>query len=84
MLPHGFPDETPPGCFLLCRPAVRSERGAATMTEKSTFARRVRAAKPRATKCEVRDNLVSGLVLTGQPTGLRTWFLARMVRGRRR
>ena len=54
------------------------------MTEKSTFARRVRAARPRATKYEVRDDEVSGLALTIQPTGVRTFFLARMVRGRRR
>ncbi|MDE0277826.1 MAG: site-specific integrase [Defluviicoccus sp.] len=54
------------------------------MTEKSTFARRVRAARPRATKYEVRDDVVSGLALTIQPTGVRTFFLARMVRGRRR
>ena len=54
------------------------------MTEKSTFARRVRAAKPRATKYEVRDDVVSGLALSIQPTGVRTYFLARMVRGRRR
>ena len=54
------------------------------MTEKSTFARRVRAAKPRAAKYEVRDDMVSGLALAIQPTGVRTWFLARMVRGRRR
>ncbi|MDE0377857.1 MAG: site-specific integrase [Rhodospirillales bacterium] len=54
------------------------------MTEKSTFARRVRAAKPRATKYDVRDDVVSGLALSVQPTGVRTFFLARMVRGRRR
>ena len=54
------------------------------MTEKSTFARRVRAAKPQATKQEVRDDMVTGLVLAVRPTGIRTWFLARMVRGRRR
>ena len=51
---------------------------------KSTFARRVRAAKPRATKYEIRDDVVSGLALAVQPSGVRTWFLARMVRGRRR
>jgi len=74
------------GCFLHYRPAARPERGAATMTDhpKSTFARRVRAAKPRATKYEVRDDVVSGLALAIQPTGGRTYFLARMVRGRRR
>ena len=54
------------------------------MTAKSTFARRVRAAKPRATKFEVRDDEVSGLVLAIQPTGVRTYFLSRIVRGRRR
>ena len=54
------------------------------MTEKSTFARRVRAAKPRATKYEIRDDVVSGLALTIQPTEIRTFFFARMVRGRRR
>ncbi len=51
---------------------------------KSTFARRVRAAKPRTAKYEVRDDVVSGLALSIQPTGVRTFFLARMVRGRRR
>ena len=54
------------------------------MTEKSTFARRVRAAKPRAKKYEVRDDVVSGLALAIQPTGVRTYSLYRMVRGRRR
>ena len=54
------------------------------MTEKSTFARRVRAAKSRAAKYEVRDDVVNGLALAIQPTGVRTFFLARMVRGRRR
>ena len=54
------------------------------MTEKSIFARRVRAAKPRATKQEVRDDMVTGLALAIQPTGVRTWFFARMVRGRGR
>ena len=51
---------------------------------KSTFARRVRAAKPRATKYEARDDVISGLGLAIQPTGVRTYFLSRMVRGRRR
>ncbi len=51
---------------------------------KSTFAQRVRAARPRARKYEVRDDMVSGLALTIQPTGVRTYFLSRMVRGKRR
>ncbi len=42
---------------------------------KSTFARRIRAAKPRATKYEIRDDAISGV---------KTFFLARMVHGRRR
>ena len=54
------------------------------MTEKSTFAWRIRAARPRATKYEVRDDVVSGLALAIQPTGVRTYFFSRMVRGRRR
>ena len=54
------------------------------MTEKSTFARRVRAARPRAKKYEVRDDVVTGLALAVQPTGVRTYFLARIVHGRRR
>ena len=53
------------------------------MTEPSTFARRVRAAKPREKKYEVRDDVVSGLALSIQATGVRTFFLARTVRGRR-
>ena len=51
---------------------------------KSTFARRIRAARPRAGKYEVRDDVVSGLALAIQPTGVRTFFLARTVRGKRR
>ena len=54
------------------------------MAEKSTFARRVRVAKPRTMKYEIRDDVVTGLALAIQPTGVRTYFLARMVRGRRR
>ena len=51
---------------------------------KSTFARRVRAARARARKYEIRDDIVIGLGLTIQPSGVRTFFLARMVHGRRR
>ena len=54
------------------------------MAEKSTYARPVRATKPRATKYEVRDDVVTGLALTIQPTGVRSYFLSCMVRGRRR
>ena len=51
---------------------------------KSTFARRVRAARARARKFEIRDDIVIGLGLTIQPSGVRTFFLTRMVHGRRR
>ena len=51
---------------------------------KSTFARRVRAAKPRAKKYEIREDVITGLGLAVQPTGVRTFVLNRMVRGRRR
>ena len=51
---------------------------------KSTFAKRVRAAKPREKSYEVRDDVITGLGLSIQPTGVRTFFLARMARGRRR
>ena len=51
---------------------------------KSTFARRLRAAKPRTKAYEVRDDIVSGLGAAIQPTGARTFFLARMVRRKRR
>ena len=51
---------------------------------KSTFARRVRAAKPRDRKYEIRDDVVTGLGLAVQPSGARTFVLNRMVRGRRR
>ena len=54
------------------------------MNEKSTFARRVRAAKPRATKYEIRDDTVTGLGLAVQPSGTRTFVFNRMMRGRRR
>ncbi len=51
---------------------------------KSTFARRVRAAKPRDKKYEIRDDVITGLGLTVQPSGGRTFVLNQMVRGRRR
>ena len=51
---------------------------------KSTFARRGRAAKPRAGKYEIRDDMVTGLGLAVQPTGVRTFVFNRMMRGRRR
>ena len=74
------------GCFLYYSPAARPEQGPATMSEKpkSTFARRVRAAKPRAKKYEIRDDVITGLGLAVQPSGVRTFVLNRMVRGRRR
>ena len=43
---------------------------------KSTFARRIRAAKPRATKYEIRDDGIAGLGLSIQPSGVRSFFLA--------
>ena len=54
------------------------------MNEKSTFARRVRAAKPRDKRHEIRDDMVSGLILRVFPSGARTFTLESMVRGRRR
>ena len=51
---------------------------------KSTFSRRVRAAKPHDRKYEIRDDAITGLGLAVQPSGVKTFFLARMVRGRRR
>ena len=52
---------------------------------KSTFARRVRAAaKPRAKRHNVRDDMVSGLILRVYPSGKRTFSLDTMIRGRRR
>ena len=49
---------------------------------KSTFARRIHAAKPRDRKYEIRDGEISGLGLTIHPSGVRTFFIRRMVRGR--
>jgi len=49
---------------------------------KSTFSRRVRAAKPRDRKYEIRDDVVIGLAV--QPSGVHTFVLNRMVSGRRR
>ena len=51
---------------------------------KSSFSRRIRAARPRATKYEIRDDAIAGLGLSIQPSGVRSFFLARMVHGRRR
>lgn len=51
---------------------------------KSTFARRVRAARPRDKRHEVRDDIVQGLMLRIFPSGARTFAFESMVRGRRR
>ena len=51
---------------------------------KSTFAKRLRAARARDKAYEVRDDIVTGLGVSVQPTGTRTFFLARMARGKRR
>ena len=49
-----------------------------------TFAKRLRAARPREKIYEVRDDIVTGLGVAIQPTGVRTFFLTRMVHGKRR
>jgi len=51
---------------------------------KSTFARRVRAAKPRGKRYDIRDDVIPGLSLRIFPSGARRFALARMARGRRR
>lgn len=72
--------------FLYYRPVARPKQGTATVSDqtRSTFARRVRAAKPRARKYEICDDVITGLGLVVQPSGVRTFVLNRMVRGRRR
>ena len=54
------------------------------MNERSTFARRVRAAKPRDQRRDIRDDVVPGLILRVYPSGARSFTLESMVRGRRR
>lgn len=53
------------------------------MTDKpnSTFARRVRAAKPRSKRYDIRDDVVTGLILRVLPSGMRTYTLERTVQG---
>ena len=51
---------------------------------KSTFARRIRAAKPHGKRYDIRDDAITGLCLRVFPSGVRTFALNRMVRGRRR
>ena len=51
---------------------------------KSTFAKRVRATKPRSKRYDIRDDVIKGLILRVLPTGTRTYTLERAVRGRRR
>ena len=53
-----------------------------TDSPKSTFARRVRAAKPRAKKYDVWDDVISGLGLRVGTSGHRSFFQRRSVRGR--
>ena len=53
-----------------------------TDNPKSTFARRVRAARPHAKKYDVWDDVISGLALRVGTSGHRSFFLRRTVRGR--
>ena len=53
-----------------------------TDNPKSTFAQRVRAAKPRARKYDVWDDVISGLALRVGTSGHRSFFMRRTVRGR--
>ena len=55
-----------------------------TDNPKSTFARRVRAARPRDKSYDIRDDVIPGLSLRVFPSGVRTFALSRMARGRRR
>ena len=49
-----------------------------------SFARRIGAAKPRVKKYELWDDSIPGLGLCIRPSGTRTFFLRRNVRGRLR
>ncbi len=51
---------------------------------KSTFARRVRAARPREKRCEIRDDIIPGVTLRIYPSGARSFALERTMRGKRR
>ena len=51
---------------------------------KSTFARRIRTARPRDKRHEIRDDTVQGLMLRIFPSGARTFAFEGTVRGRRR
>ena len=51
---------------------------------KSTFARRVRAARPREKRREIRDDVIPGLTLRIYPSGARSFVLERTVRGQLR
>ena len=44
---------------------------------KSTFARRVRAVKPRGKRYDIRDDVIPGLFLRVFPTGARSFALDR-------
>ena len=50
----------------------------------STFANRIRTAKPRDKRYEIRDDVIPGLVLRIFPNGVRTFALSHMARGCRR
>ena len=49
---------------------------------KSTFARRIRAAKPPKNRYDIRDDVIPGLGLAIHPSGVHTFFLRHVVRGR--
>ena len=54
------------------------------MAKKPTFARRIRAARARKKRYDIRDDTIPGLFLRVFPSGARSFALDRMTCGRRR
>ena len=76
----------PPRLLPVLRLSRAARTGSRDITDKpkSTVAGRVRAARPRDKRHEVRDDLVRGLMLRNFPSGARIFAFESMVRGRRR
>ena len=51
---------------------------------KSTFARRIRVARPQDKRHDIRDEVIVGRGRAIHPSGVRSFFLSRVVHGRKR
>ena len=82
---HGFLVETPPRLLPIQHPSRAAHYRSRDHDRQfdATFVRRVRASKPLDKRYDIRDDVVTGLMLRVIPSGTRTYTIEGAVHGRR-